>query len=203
MALNGFLEFFQKGKVGPGLHLRSNNVYIHAKFLFVYFTFQLAHLFILDVFLINSRSVVYNFNILFSFLSLVCLYWISWHWPLVDRHFGQRNDLLRERYGIRYTNKHKPVYNRALIYGKWSNYRTEKIWTIGLQCTVNVVCNVNSSHGYWIKLIFYHCFQNSCGLFQSNQSHLWHCIRVLQWDDMPDHVWWTKIRIPVGWWWNI
>lgn len=36
MALNGFLDFFQKGKVGSGLHLRSHNVY-EIFFYFIYF----------------------------------------------------------------------------------------------------------------------------------------------------------------------
>lgn len=42
MALNGFLEFFQKGKVGPGLHLRSHNVYIFG-FIFYHFAFDFIH----------------------------------------------------------------------------------------------------------------------------------------------------------------
>lgn len=33
MALNGFLEFFQKGKVGSGLHLRAHNVYTYYYFM--------------------------------------------------------------------------------------------------------------------------------------------------------------------------
>lgn len=73
-----------------------------------------------------------QFNIVFFFSLTIG--------PFMDRHFGRKNDLLRERYDTHYINKHKPVFNRVLIYDKWSNYRMVKIQTIGLLYTVNEYC---------------------------------------------------------------
>lgn len=41
MSFNGFLEFFQKGKVGSGIHLRAHNKVLMVLFvLFVFVLFQ-------------------------------------------------------------------------------------------------------------------------------------------------------------------
>lgn len=41
MALNGFLEFFQKGKVGSGLHLRAHNVHTFLVFMSFFLHYSL------------------------------------------------------------------------------------------------------------------------------------------------------------------
>lgn len=122
MALNGFLEFFQKGKVGPGLHLRSNNVHIQI-FCSVHFN-QLAFLVddIAFARLYHQKCIICiesmpKFNASFTILFTLSLCIRSWT-PLMDRHFGQRNGSLRERYDIHCINKHRPVFNRVLIYDK-------------------------------------------------------------------------------------
>lgn len=69
------------------------------------------------------------------------------------RHFGRRSDLLREQFDIHYINKLKPAFNQASIYDRLSNYRTEKIWTIGLPCMVNCILFLIMIHAFiqmWI-----------------------------------------------------
>lgn len=72
MALNGFLDFFQKGKVGSGLHLRSHNVYIQFlfyllflrfKFFEKYFIFSFNNQFIFDIVVdISTEKEIYSGN---------------------------------------------------------------------------------------------------------------------------------------------
>lgn len=95
MALNGFLEFFQKGKV--------------------------------------CTNVIINRNLFIS-LIIVIISTVHYEWIEVAqcvryhfRRFDQKSDLLRERYAIHYTNKLRPAYSPASIWGKWSNCPMEKI----------------------------------------------------------------------------